>query len=235
MKLGLLGLSVALAATLAAACGGADQNATNNDTGGQPATGGGNTGGKATGGDDTGGANTGGAGTGGGGNTGGGSNTGGAGGTMMGGPCGGIAGTPCGDTQYCDFDEDSCGSADQTGTCEDKPSSCPDVVEPVCACDGKVYNNACEAAADGVDISLLGGCPAPPGGFPCGAGFCDQASEFCQVVISDVAGDPNVYTCHELPPNCLAPDATCACLSDLPCGSMCEEADGGFTLTCPGG
>jgi hypothetical protein len=227
MRFSLLGLSVVLTGALAMACSGADQNSTTNSGGsgtgtetGAAGNGGGNTGGNNTGGNNTGG-NTGG-------DTG---NTGGAGGGIIsGGPCGGIAGTPCNSVQYCDYADDTCGGDDGTGTCVDKPEECPDVDDPVCACDGKVYPNACAAAAAGADLSLLGACPAPPGTFACGSGFCDQADDYCLV---QMPGDPDPYTCEKLPPNCNNPGATCACLSDLPCGTMCEETDGGFTVTCP--
>ena len=242
MKLTLLGLSVTLAAALAA-CGGTDQNSTNSGgSGGSGAstnTGAGNTGGDSTGGQNTGAGNTGGNNTGGstGGTNTGGNNTGGnnTGGSAGGGPCGGLAGTPCNPTQFCNYPDDSCGGNDGLGTCEDKPNGCPDVYDPVCACDGMVYGNACEAEAAGVDVSLLGGCAPPDGAFPCGSGFCDSASEFCQVQISDVANEPNTYGCNPLPANCQVPDATCGCLADLPCANMCEQTDGGFTLTCPDG
>lgn len=116
-----------------------------------------------------------------------------------------------------------------------KPEVCPDNVDPVCACDGKVYNNACEAAAAGVDVKLAGGCPVPPGQFPCGADFCDKDSELCQVQISDVGGIPDSYKCQTLPENCKLAGSTCDCLADVPCHDLCELKDGGFTLTCPGG
>jgi hypothetical protein len=239
MKLGLLGLSIALGAAFAAGCSGADQNATNTGGGGSATnTGGGNTGGGNTGGGNTGGGDTGGGSTnsGGTGGIGGGStNNGGAGGGTLGGPCGGISGSKCDPSQYCNYNEDNCGNNDISGQCEDKPDGCPDVYEPVCACDGKVYGNACEAAAAGVDLSMLAACPTPQGTFPCGSAFCDQASEYCEIQISDVGGEPDVHTCKELPPNCPPNGATCACVSDLPCGNMCDEASGGITLTCPGG
>ena len=257
MKLGLLGLPILLAAALVA-CGGTDQNTTNSGgsgTGASTGTGGGNTGGTTTGGGDTGGGNTGGGNVGGGGtgggNTGGGGtgggNTGGAGGgstggsggaggsTMFGGSCGGIAGMPCDVSQYCNFDDDKCGGDDSPGTCTDKPGPCPDVYDPVCACDGQAYGNACEAAAAGVDLSLLAACPTPDFTFPCGPLFCEVGQELCQIQLSDVADEPDSYKCDPLPPNCAVDGATCACLADVACSESCVLENGGFTLTCPGG
>jgi hypothetical protein len=244
MKHTLLGFSVLLVAALSAACGTADQNAANNGgNGGKGGDGGDNTGGSSTGGTNTGGSNTGGANTGGsntgGANTGGtntgGSNTGGS--TSTGGPCGGKSGSVCESSQFCDFPDDICGAADGQGECTPKPDACPDNVDPVCACDGKVYNNACEAQAAGNDLKTLGGCAPPIGEFPCGSGFCAKDKEYCEVVISDVGGEPNSYSCKDLPANCTSMDPPqCACLSDVSCGTMCQAADsGGLTVTCPGG
>jgi hypothetical protein len=98
-----------------------------------------------------------------------------------------------------------------------------------------VYSNACDAAATGHDLSLLGGCPSPEGFFPCGAGFCMVGEQYCQIQISDVAGIPDTYSCAGLPPNCKTEDASCSCLSDVACGENCTQEEGGFTLTCPGG
>lgn len=252
MKNSLLGFPVLLMAALVAACSGADQNGTNNggkggeggsDTGGSN-TGASSAGGGGTGGDQTGGGNQGGGGSGagnqggnggtgaaGGGNTGGG----GSGGGNTGGPCGGKSGGSCETGDYCDYPDDLCGAADGAGTCTPKPQACPDVYDPVCSCDGTVYGNACDAAAAGQDQSLLGTCPNPSGQFPCGAGFCVEGQQFCQIQVSDVAGIPNSYSCEELPPACTLANATCVCLSDLPCGDFCEQVDKNFTLTCPGG
>ena len=243
MNKSLLGLPVLLLCALAAACGGSDQNSSNsggnggagaNGNGGSGADGGAQQGGGGAGGDNTGGGATGG-GDQGGGDQGGGNQGGGGSGGGTGGPCGGIAGTPCSSNAYCDFPDNGCGAADGAGTCTPKPEGCPDIYDPVCACDGTVYSNACDAAAAGHDVSLAGGCAPPKGYFPCGAGFCTQGEQYCQVQVSDVAGVPDTYSCIELPPNCKTEDAICSCLSDVECGQYCKQENGDFTLICPGG
>src|SRR5262245_42512444 len=62
-------------------------------------------------------------------------------------PCGGFGGLTCVGDEYCDYFDDLCGGADGNGVCRPKPMACDKVYSPVCACDGKVYGNACEANA----------------------------------------------------------------------------------------
>lgn len=187
-----------------------------------------------SGGSGGGGGNTGGTGgaTGGTGGSTGGSTTGGTGGAT---PCGGIAGVTCGATEYCDFPDDQCGAADGQGECKPRPNACNDIYAPVCTCDGTVAPNDCDAAANGNDVSILGGCTPPDGMFACGIGFCDASMYYCQKSLSDVGGVPDSYTCAPLPDACNPGPATCACLAGVACGDMCAEADGGLTVTCPGG
>ena len=75
-----------------------------------------------------------------------------------GGTCGGLAGIQCAADEYCDFPNNECGVADGTGTCKPRPEACPDIFSPTCACDGKVYSSACDAAVHGIDVSANGGC-----------------------------------------------------------------------------
>ncbi|MDB5217994.1 MAG: putative protease inhibitor [Myxococcaceae bacterium] len=74
--------------------------------------------------------------------------------------CGGLIGKTCGSADtYCDYAiAASCGAGDQTGKCDAKPQFCPAVIIPVCGCDGKTYNNSCEANRSGVSISKAGAC-----------------------------------------------------------------------------
>lgn len=80
----------------------------------------------------------------------------------VGGSCGGLGGGMCPAGEFCNIPRDpmgvSCGAADQTGTCTAIPQACPDVVAPVCGCNGVTYFNACEAAAGGVSVSHDGAC-----------------------------------------------------------------------------
>ncbi len=91
--------------------------------------------------------------------------------------CGGRAGPTCTDAEFCDFpDAAMCGFADGTGICAPRPVGCPDVVEPVCACDGRTYGNECEAHAAGTDVLRREACDDDPDCAPMdarGEGLCD--------------------------------------------------------------
>lgn len=149
--------------------------------------------------------------------------------------CGGLSGATCGPDEYCDFPMDDCGATDATGECKPRPEACDKVYTPVCTCAGTVAGNDCEAYSGGQDLSITGGCAAPEGMFACGAGFCVADTQYCQRTTSDIGGWPDSYGCRDLPAACSTGPVSCDCLAGEVCGSMCAEADGGFTLTCPGG
>jgi hypothetical protein len=105
--------------------------------------------------------------------------------------CGGLAGAQCAATAYCDYKAHSCGSSDASGTCEERPDVCPDLIDPVCGCDGMVYQNECKANLAGVDPSATAECNAPPDRIRCGYRFC-KAGDTCKTVGE---GDDLDYTC----------------------------------------
>lgn len=72
--------------------------------------------------------------------------------------CGGPDGLTCAADEYCNYPIGSCGAGGATGVCELRPVLCPDIYEPVCACDDKTFGNACEAAAEGKSLAQLGPC-----------------------------------------------------------------------------
>ena len=73
--------------------------------------------------------------------------------------CGGFVPRPCPEDQWCNYKPGAaCGIGDQTGTCQPSSQVCPEILLPVCACDGKTYNNACEAAYAGFDVFYPGPC-----------------------------------------------------------------------------
>jgi hypothetical protein len=150
--------------------------------------------------------------------------------------CGGLAQLQCASTDWCNYQPSQCGGDDSTGVCELKPNACDDIYQPVCACDGNVHGNECDAQLAGVDLNLLGGCEPPdPQLFSCGAWFCSRAADYCRRSISDVVGMDDDFVCVAQPVGC-GNVATCDCLGDEPCGTECAgEPDTGLTVTCPGG
>lgn len=74
-------------------------------------------------------------------------------------PCGGFAGFTCNATEYCAYGEGQlCGAGDASATCQPRPSVCTTNIDPVCACDGKTYSNACAAAVAGFGYNHKGAC-----------------------------------------------------------------------------
>jgi hypothetical protein len=79
--------------------------------------------------------------------------------------CGGLTGASCAADQYCAYEGDNCGAADQTALCKQRPDVCADIYAPVCGCDGQTYENACTAAAAGFGYAHTGSCDG--GGLSC--------------------------------------------------------------------
>jgi hypothetical protein len=87
--------------------------------------------------------------------------------------CGGFAGLTCDAGEYCDYANNTCGAADQMGTCKTTPDACIEIYKPVCGCDNQTYSNECHAAGAGVDVAYEGQCAQNNCGNGCGSGqYC---------------------------------------------------------------
>jgi Kazal-type serine protease inhibitor domain len=151
--------------------------------------------------------------------------------------------TSCAADEYCEFTPGLCGKGQSPGTCRPRPASCVSDYEPVCACSGKTYDNACAARAAGEDLAVMGGCTALiPDFAPCGAHFCDAHQSYCEIYLSDVFELPTDHFCRPLPDAC-KPDTgavrgcdcfpkNTACLSF--CGPLATGGIAAFHLTCQG-
>ena len=152
-------------------------------------------------------------------------------------PCGGLTGAECKAGAFCNFPKEAqCGAADETGVCEPVPEACDTLLDPVCGCDDKTYDSACEAHRAHVSVLHAGSCAEPePGPEPvtCGglAGGACPEGQFCRFAPEAQCGaadEPG--TCTDLPESCqdiYAP--VCGC-DDETYGNRCEAYAQGVSI-----
>ena len=107
----------------------------------------------------------------------------------------------CGPDYYC---AKTVGDCDGVGVCEQRPTTCPYLWDPVCGCDGQTYANDCLAAAHGVNIEYTGQCIS----------YCEDNSDcgphyYCAKAVGDCDG---VGVCEQRPTVCVDIwDPVCGC------------------------
>lgn len=139
---------------------------------------------------------------------------------------------------FCDFSPTSeWPECTELGTCVALPEACEGEPQPVCGCDGNLYESRCDAARAGVGTQGATDCEPPPGWFGCGFDFCEIGAQYCEHTIGH--GGPETWVCRAL--NCPPGTEGCACITDpSPCGEpeyfpgqFCGPTpDGGSELTC---
>lgn len=73
--------------------------------------------------------------------------------------CGGFAGVQCAEGEFCNYPPETlCGAADNEGFCAPIPEACDTLYDPVCACNGQTYSNACAANMAGQAVASEGSC-----------------------------------------------------------------------------
>ena len=76
--------------------------------------------------------------------------------------CGGPDKITCNSALYCHLPDGQCSAPDAAGTCVKAPDFCMRVSRPVCGCNGKTYQNECDARHAKVAIDYTGACKKPP-------------------------------------------------------------------------
>jgi hypothetical protein len=123
------------------------------------------------------------------------------------------------------------GRCSSLGACGARPKQCPDVVDPVCGCDGRTYSNECDAANAGVAIDHRGDCAPVCGtiaGLTCPEDqFCEFPAAMCNV--SDLGGQ-----CLDVPDACpVVVDPVCGC-DGITYDNDCERQRAHVPLDQPG-
>lgn len=128
--------------------------------------------------------------------------------------CGGVVGNVCPEGQTCVPDDpDQCGAGPGPGTCQERPTVCPAVYDPVCGCDGNTYSSACVAGVQFISVVHDGPCQSEE--TACGArlGNTCERDEVCVYDDAAICGRADATgTCEPRPDGCFDQyDPVCGC------------------------
>lgn len=134
--------------------------------------------------------------------------------TTLGQTCGTRGASICSAGEVCQYRLDTmCGAADEGGTCVVVPNDCAFEYAPVCACNGRTYQNTCRAQAAGVSVSHDGICA--PAGDSCGtrgSSYLCHPDEYCHRDVGAICG------WADAPGECRRPPVTCIAVFAPACG-----------------
>jgi len=121
-------------------------------------------------------------------------------------PCGGCAAGVCEAGSYCEPPPGSCHETPEVGACTQIPEACPQVVEPVCGCDGVTYDNDCTRRQHRTGLLHPGPCQDQCGsanGQTCPDGtFCEGLPGRCDIALGIPIDVPSDGACVPVPSEC---------------------------------